>query len=63
MKLIRSRSDPPGIDLRRLTGADGIRQAIQGSRRLGARENLTDSVDIIARTLEIDETELVLFCP
>ena len=51
-----------GLRYRRLTGADGIRQTIQGSRNLGTWEDLTDSVDIVERTLDIDGTEIVLVC-
>ena len=51
-----------GIRYRRLTGAEGVTQRVQASRDLGQWDDVTDSVDLVERTLEIDGTEIVLIC-
>ncbi|YCM46152.1 hypothetical protein V2O64_08985 [Verrucomicrobiaceae bacterium 227] len=51
-----------GIRYRRLTGAGGITQRVQASRDLAQWDDVTDSVDLVERTLEIDGTETVLIC-
>jgi len=51
-----------GLRFRRLTGADGVRQRIQASRKLGIWDDVTEEVDIVERTLDADGTELVLIC-
>ena len=51
-----------GIRYRRLTGAEGINQRIEASSNLGQWDDVTDSVNLVERTLDIDGTEVVLFC-
>ncbi|MGJ8698241.1 MAG: hypothetical protein ACSHYF_18110 [Verrucomicrobiaceae bacterium] len=50
-----------GIRYRRLTGAD-VEQQIQASNDLTDWQNVSDQVDIVERTLDVDGTEEVLVC-
>lgn len=49
-----------GIRYRRLTGAEGVTQRVQASRDLTGWDDVSDSVDLVERTLDIDGTEVVL---
>jgi len=51
-----------GIRFRRLTGAEGVSQKVQASRDLAGWDDVTDSVDLVERTIDIDGTEKVLLC-
>jgi len=56
------RSRHLGIRYRRLTEAEGVTQRIEASGDLSNWSDVTDSVDIVERTLDIDGTEIVLVC-
>lgn len=52
-----------GLRFRRLLGAEGVTQIVEGSRNLqGAWEDVSSLTDIVTRTPDIDGTEEVLLC-
>lgn len=51
-----------GLRFRRLTGAEGVTQRVQASSNLGEWDDVTDSIDLVERTLDIDGTEIVILC-
>lgn len=51
-----------GLRYRRLTGAEGITQRVQASTDLSKWDDVTDSVDLVERILDIDGTEVVMLC-
>jgi hypothetical protein len=51
-----------GLRYRRLTGAEGVTQRVQASSNLDQWDDVTDSIDLLERTLDIDGTEIVILC-
>ncbi len=51
-----------GLRFRRLHGAEGIIQVIEGSRDLNGWDNVNDRIDVIEQNINIDGTVEVLVC-
>lgn len=51
-----------GLRYRRLTGAEGVAQRVQASSNLNQWDDVTDTIDLVERTLDIDGTEVVILC-
>ncbi|MFT6576464.1 MAG: hypothetical protein ACJA16_004673 [Akkermansiaceae bacterium] len=51
-----------GLRYRRLTGAEGVTQRVQASSTLNTWDDVSESVDLVERTLDIDGTEVVTLC-
>jgi hypothetical protein len=51
-----------GLRYRRLTGAEGVTQRVLASSDLGGWDDVTDSTELVERTLDIEGTELVILC-
>ena len=51
-----------GLRFRRLHGAEGVDQIIEGSRNLVDWEDVSDQVDLVERDVAIDGTEEVFLC-
>lgn len=62
--IVRTENDRShlGLRYRRLTGAEGVTQRIQASTDLSTWDDVTDSVDLVERTLDVDGTEIVILC-
>jgi hypothetical protein len=48
------------LRFRSLTSAGGVNQRVQASTILEEGDDVTDSIDLVERTLEIDGTEIVI---
>ena len=51
-----------GLRFRRVHGAEGMIQVVEGSARIGAWEDVNERIDIVEQTVLLDGTEEILIC-